>query len=403
MVLKDTYPCYRKEIEKLLNETNYFSKKENSWRNIMHINYCSFMTKNGSVCCTKIKDKGQIYCKHHRHKEFFILCTYNNCKNKCRVFGDFCHKHKKYGYNNINVIADDVFKYNIFKKYNTVNDWERYIKWYTNKNEDILNTKKITIIEYKTYTNCIQNSPVVKYFDYRKYIIKILFDIHKQLNLYCIKNKINLQYCYHLLYMFYKFYQSSYFKQFSKNKKYNSCIKLDNIIIKDKYIYSNINKNKKLICYYTNDVLYKNNDISSTMDKNKEKKKKKKKNKSIEQLYNIFNDKIKNFISYGKKSKQESKTLKKIINDNLNKYKTKYNNNINSYIYVSSIKIFDEIEKYIEQEVFHDIQFFDNMLRNVFINYKVFVLFVKDGSTNEEKEKWKPRIEEYIFNRLKNF
>lgn len=219
-MIKDIYPCYRKEIENLLNETKYFSKKENTWRNIIHMSYCSFITKKGSVCCTKIKDEGNTYCKHHRPKNYFILCSYNNCKNKCRIFGDFCHKHKKYNFsNNINLIEDNIFNYNIHKKYNNVGDWRRYINWYKIKKEDLLINKRIIIKDYIKDSNYNENSfNLVNYFDYNKYMIKIINKIYEQLKTY-ISNGFNQNHLVSVLILFYNFYQTSYFKNFHKNNK----------------------------------------------------------------------------------------------------------------------------------------------------------------------------------------
>lgn len=75
--------------------------------------------------------------------------------------------------------------------------------------------------------------------------------------------------------------------------------------------------------------------------------KKKNKNKTIEQLYNIFNDKMKNFIKHEPFTEIDTKNIKNIINNNINEYKNIYKNDINSYIYLSSIIIYDSIEKYI--------------------------------------------------------
>lgn len=80
-MVKDFYPCNRNELEKLLYENNYFEKK-NTWKNIIHEKYCSIITRKGTLCCTKIKTEGDIYCKHHLRKYTIILCSYNNCNNK---------------------------------------------------------------------------------------------------------------------------------------------------------------------------------------------------------------------------------------------------------------------------------------------------------------------------------
>lgn len=420
-MVKDFYPCNRKVIEKLLEENNYFGKKENTWRNIIHMKYCSFTTKKGNICCTKIKDEGQIYCKHHRPKSDFILCSYINCKNKCKTYGDYCHKHKKYDYNNINLIEDNIFNYDIFNNYNTVNEWLRYKRWYTVGRKCSLINNRIFIKDYikdskynidyneKSYT-------VIKYFDYSKYMNNLLINIYNELYNYCVKKEINKHYLFCLLNLFYNFYQSSYFRKFHKNNIYIPYINnLSKIIIKDKYIYFHVNKNIKLICHPSNVdsrklklVCKNNNDITQSVnviskkDKNK-KMKNKSKNKTVDQLYNIFNDKIKNFISHGKFTKKEIKYVKTVINDTLNKYRIKYENNINLYIYNSSIYIYDEIERYIEKEIYHDIDFFNKLMRNVFINYRIFTLLVNDNSTAEEIENWRSKLENYIFNTLKHF
>lgn len=417
-MVKEFLPCNRKEIEKLLEENNYFGKKENTWRNIIHMKYCSFTTKRGNICCTKIKDEGQIYCKHHRPKSDFILCSYINCKNKCKIYGDFCHKHKKYDYNNINLIEDNIFNYDIFNNYNTVNEWVRYKRWYTVGRKCSIINNRIFIKDYikdskynidyneKKYT-------VIKYFDYSKYMNNLFINIYNELCNYCVKKEINKHYLFCLLNLFYNFYQYSYFRKFHKNNIYIPYIcNLSKIIIKDKYIYFHINKNIKLICHPSNydsekiSLIEKINDIKQSGNDINEKPKKKKnksKNKTVEQLYITFNNKIKNFISHGKFTKKEIKYVKNVINDSLNKNKIKYENNINLYIYNSSKNIYNEIEKYIEKEIYHDIDFFNKLMRNVFINYWIFALIVDVNSTNEDIEKWKPKLENYIFNTLKQF
>lgn len=179
------------------------------------------------------------------------------------------------------------------------------------------------------------------------------------------------------------------------NVYYQPCISdLGKITIKCKNIYRSDNNTPKLICYKTD------NGINVKKKKNK---KKKNKNKTIEQLYDIFNNKIKNYISYSKFEKEEIMYIKNIINKSLNKYKLKYKDNINYYIYDSSIIIHREIEKYIEKEIYHDIDIFNKMLRNIFIYYKIFALLVDEDTKDYEKEKWKPRLEDYIFITLKNF
>lgn len=391
-MVKDFYPCDIKELEKILDENKYFEKKTNTWKKIIHEKYCTHVTRKGLLCLTKIKNIDNNYCKHHLKKDYFILCSYNNCKNKCKVFGDLCHKHNKYEHNNINIIEDTIFNYNISIKNNF--NYENIIK-----KEDLLN-KKITIIEYKTYNYCNGNKPIVKYFDYKKYINKILFNNFKQIYYYCIKYKIDLHYLLCILKIFYNFYQSSYFKKFCKNKNYEHYINKNAYFVE---IPMNLNKNNMQIIKYNDNSLEQFNKFMYNKYKIYLKNKKnRKKNKSIDQLYNIFNDKIKNYVSYGK-TKIYSKKLKGIINNNLNKYKYKYKDNNNLFIYDSSVVIYREINKYIEKEIYHDLDFFNKLMRNVFIYYKIFALIV-DGDTNkEEKEKWKSRLEDYIFSTLKNF
>ena len=70
------------------------------------------------------------------------------------------------------------------------------------------------------------------------------------------------------------------------------------------FIYRSDNNTPKLICYKTD------NGINVKKKKNK---KKKNKNKTIEQLYDIFNNKIKNYISYSKFEKEEIMYIKNII------------------------------------------------------------------------------------------
>lgn len=144
------------------------------------------------------------------------------------------------------------------------------------------------------------------------------------------------------------------------------------------------------------EILIKNNST-------KKNKKKKNKNKTIDHLYTIFNDKIKNLLSTTKFVKSETKDIKKIINDNLNKYIKIYKNNTDLYIYKSSINIFDEIEKYIEKKIDHDIDYFNKMLKNIFIKYRIFTLLVNQTTTLAEKEKWKTKIEDFTLNTLSAF
>lgn len=125
--------------------------------------------------------------------------------------------------------------------------------------------------------------------------------------------------------------------------------------------------------------------------------------KSAEQLYNIFNDKIKNAISYSKFTNVEIKNIKKIINDTLYECKKKYKDNIDYYIYDSSIIIFRKIEKYIEKEIYHDIDFFNKLLRNLFFYYNMFAIIADEDEKEEDKIKWKSKIEDFINNKLNNF
>lgn len=390
-MVKDIYPCNKKELEKILEDNNYFKNKENSWRNIIHKKFCIQMTRKGELCLTKIKDSNQEYCKHHMKKDYFILCSYNNCKIKCSVWGDFCHNHRKYYCNNINYIEDDIFNYDIFKKYNKVNEWNRYINWNNYKKQNLLINMKITIIEYMNYSYCSENNPIILYFDYKKYIHNILIKIYKQLKKYCIKNNWNIQIVFFVLNTIYNFYQSSYFEKFNKN-------------IESSYVNNNdnFNKDEKINELENNEIKIMN--IEKQVKKNK-KKNKKKKEKTVQCLYNIFNDKIKNFISndYSKFSQQESKYIRNLINNTLNENKIKYKDNINLFIYNSSINIYDKIEKYIEKEIYHDIDIFNKMLRNVFINYKIFAIITDIESTEEDIKEWRPKLEKYIFDILKNF
>jgi hypothetical protein len=180
------------------------------------------------------------------------------------------------------------------------------------------------------------------------------------------------------------------------NKIYRCRIYNKKIDIVDKYL-NNGYKEIKLIEYNINES------ILGSKEKEKKKRKKKKNNKTIEQLFNIFNDKIKNLISSGRFIKSETLDLKKIINNNLNKYNDKYKNNRILYIYDSSVMIFREIENYINKKIDHDIDYFNNMLRNIFFYYNIFRLLVDEDSTEEEKIKWRPRLEKFVMDSLKNF
>lgn len=98
-------------------------------------------------------------------------------------------------------------------------------------------------------------------------------------------------------------------------------------------------------------------------------------------MYNIFNDKIKNFISYSKFTPSEQNDIKKIINGSLNKYKLKYEEDINCYIYNASDYIFNKIEKYIEKNVLHDINYFNAFIMEILKHYRMFCILVSDNST----------------------
>lgn len=414
--MKDFYPCDKKELKRILgilDENKYFEKTGNSWNNIIYGKYCSHISRKGTICCTKIMKEGNIYCKHHLHKDIITLCSYKSCKNKCKHYGEFCHKHKCYNFNNINQIEEDIFKINIFRKYNKINEWERYRRWYNYfKKTDALFNKRIVIKDYikdSNYNN-YSSFTLIKFFNLNKYIINKIIEFHKYFENYCLLNKIDHKYIYVFLYLFYKFYETSYFRNSNKNRIYIPYIKdLNKIIIKDVYIYEYKNKCKRLI-EYPIDILY---NIKKDKESHKKeitkfeikdnKKKKKNKNKTIEHLYNIFNDKIKNFITFGRFTKSELKDIKKIINNNLNNYKLKYKDNTNYYIYSSSINIFNEIENYINKNIFHDIDHFNKLTLNVFIKYKIFTLMVDLNTSEKEKEKWKPRLEEFILHKLNNF
>lgn len=430
--MKDKYPCDRKQLEEILEENKYFERNNNSWRSIIHKNFCVQITKKGDLCLTKIKDDKQKYCKHHMKKDYFILCSYNNCRNKCKVFGDFCHKHRKYYFNNINYIDNDIFNYNIFEKYNKVDEWNRFKRWHNYK-KTVLNSKSITIIEYMNYTHCNVNNPLILHFNYKNYIYNLLYKIYKELKEYCQKKNLEIQILLNILNMMYNFYQTSYFKKFNKN---NNCKNINiNILDNNENNLQNNNKieksglllniKKEINMYNTNlNNLEKNNTkmeeninnegtnysadieyVEKKIKKKKKNKKSKKKEFTIEHLYNIFNDKIKNFISnsYSKFSKEEAKNIKELINNTLNKYKLKYKDNINLYIFYSSIYIYNGIEKYIEKEIYREIDIFNKMMRNVFINYKIFALLTDNTTTEDEMATWKPKIEKYIFDTLKNF
>lgn len=423
--MKDKYPCDRKELEKILEENKYFEKNDNSWRSIIHKSFCIQITRKGDLCLTKIKNDNQKYCKHHIKKDYFILCSYINCNNKIKVFGDFCHKHKKYYYNNINYIEDNIFNYNIFEKYNKVEEWNRFKRWHNYKKQNLLINRKITIIEYMNYSYCEENNPIILYFDHKKYIRNLLYKIYKSLKEYCQKKKIEIHIVLNILNIMYNIYQSSHFKNFNRN---NNCknIKSNNLQNNNKIEKStlllNIKKETKMYNEHSTSLdenekkVEKNINNEETVFENKssehiEKIKKKKKSRktkkkefTIEHLYNIFNDKIKHFISndYSKFSKEEAKHIKNNINNNLNKYKLKYKDNTNLYIYYSSINIYNEIEKYIEKEIFREIDVFNKIMRNVFINYKVFALLSDNTTTKDEFNIWKTKIEKYIFDTLKN-
>lgn len=181
------------------------------------------------------------------------------------------------------------------------------------------------------------------------------------------------------------------------NLYYKPCVlNIYDLTIKD--IFLNIDNfhsgPPKLICY-------KNSDKPSN---NFKKSKKGKKSKTIEQLFTIFNDKIKNYISHSKFEKEEKKHIKNIINNTLNKTKLQYyKKDVNIYIYDSGIIIYREIEKYIEKNITHDINYFNLFMRNVVIFYKIFSLMADEDSTDEEKQKMKPKLDEFIFKALKDF
>lgn len=180
----------------------------------------------------------------------------------------------------------------------------------------------------------------------------------------------------------------------------------DNIIISEFLLNEEIkiliNINENVLTYNILTNFKNENKKKKNRNKNKNKKKKKNQNKSIEQLYDIFNNKIKNFIKYKPFLEPDTKNIKNIINKNINEYKNIYKDDINKYIYISSINIYNEIEEYIEKNIYHEINFFNKALRNVFVNYKVFALLVKKDISKDEKVKWKFKIEKYIFETLKN-
>lgn len=165
--------------------------------------------------------------------------------------------------------------------------------------------------------------------------------------------------------------------------------KLNNIIIKGKYDSQGI---KKLICYNPENV-----------KKKKKKNNERKKEKTVEKLYDIFNNKIKAYINYSHFTKSEKNHIKKIINDNLNMNKNIYKNDVNYYIYDSCVMIHREIDKYFEKYIYHDIDICNKLMRNVFIYYKIFALLVDDDETEEEKKKWRTKVEYFVMNTLKDF
>lgn len=231
---KEFYPCDRKEIENILFENNYFNKEGNTLRKLIHRKYCTHITRNKDICLTKIKDENQIYCKHHIRKSIIILCSYNNCNNKCKLYGDFCHKHRKYYSNNINCISYDIFNYDIFSKYNYTNEWERYTRWYSYTENNRLSNRKIVIKDYiggSKYTN--YNYEVIKYTNYRDYINNILINIYRYIEKYCITNKISQTVFISILNLFYNIYKTSCFENF--DKKYNkNNINCNNLVKKKK-------------------------------------------------------------------------------------------------------------------------------------------------------------------------
>lgn len=226
----------------------------------------------------------------------------------------------------------------------------------------------------------------------------ILISIYNRLKNYCIENNFSIDILIFVLNLFYKIYKTSYFKNFNKNNyglNLNSVqehnfgghiSKLEQNILSENNETTKKVKDEKiyLLMDEQENIKYNNN-----LNKKNKKRKKKNKDKTIDHLYNIFNDKIRNYISYSKFTKEEAKVVKNIINDSLNKYKEKYEDNINDYIYNSSDCIFNKIEKYIEKEILHDIDYFNIFIMNILKHYKMFCILVSCNATQEFIDKYK--------------
>lgn len=128
----------------------------------------------------------------------------------------------------------------------------------------------------------------------------------------------------------------------------------------------------------------------------KNKKKKKTKPKTLEKKFDIFNDKIKNFIrSYNKLFKEDSSIIVKTINNYLIKYK---NNEIN--LSSCGYHIFDDTYDYINEKKhkYDNPNVIVNLHKKVIIYYKMFSIYI-----DEKEDKWLSKIDDFMENKLKDF
>lgn len=137
-------------------------------------------------------------------------------------------------------------------------------------------------------------------------------------------------------------------------------------------------------------------DLTSKKKKKKSKKNKKKKPKTLEKRYEIFNDKVRNFIRSNNYVLNEDKEkIVKIININLNKY-------INKQIdlYSCGYNIFDELYEYINKNKhkYTNVAILPNIHKHIILYYKIFSEYIES-----KEEKWLIKIDNLIENTLKDF
>lgn len=138
-----------------------------------------------------------------------------------------------------------------------------------------------------------------------------------------------------------------------------------------------------------------NINLNNKKKKKKNKKRNKNKPKTLEKKFDIFNDKIKNFI----RSYMLLKEDKEIIVETINIYLLKYKNN---EINLSSCgyHIFDDTYDYIykNKHKYDNQNIIVNLHKKVIIYYKMFSVHI-----DEKDDKWLSKIDEFMENTLKEF